>query len=411
LIARIALFDLDEVLIRPGGYRRAFRETMRYFYRKMDAEALAPGETLPEYLEQDGINSEWDMVPLCLAIYLESCLGLVTEYPSLPDLPTALDWARQWRGQGLQVDYIAQAALLAPIIRRDKEELGIPVWRSLHQHTRTLLPKLAEHSLYDELLGYNRQIERSWTMRVFQNFLLGEHQYQQTYSLLPEVNAVSCLEQYDQPLLEQKLRDEILAMAQRKELFVAAFTARPSLPPRGVEDTLNGYSPEAETALRILGLECLPITALGRLNYLGAQRGVSTESLLKPALVHALAAIAAAWTGEELPALQLAYEFAHPNGGNPVSPATGTDNWLKRCGLPDEAEIHIFEDSPSGLLAGERATSLINRSGGDYRLFKWGIAGKPEKAAYLKALGATVFADCNTAIRHAFGIPPVAGAD
>lgn len=403
MIARIVLFDLDDVLIHPGGYRKAFRETMRFFYARMGAAERAPDDALSERLEANGITSEWDMVPLCLAVQFEDIFARSQDYRVLLDLNQALNWARQHRQYIFPLNYAELIDYLAPKIIRDKETATLPAWVSLKRHARGLLPCLADQPVFENLMGHNRHIERSWTMRVFQTFLLGDRLYHKTFGLPPEVQASSSLEECDQPLLQAGLVKRLMDLIASDEIRPAVFTARPSLAPQGTQPANGCYSPEAETAVRFLGLEGVPIIGYGKLVYLGAETGCTADNLLKPSPVHALAAIAAAWTKEELAALRWAYHFFSLNDDR-AEMAIQYWGKLAQIGLPLEAEVHVFEDSFNGMLSAGRAVDLINRNGGAYRLHKWGIGCPNSKAPALEALGATVFLDGNDAIRSAFDL-------
>jgi hypothetical protein len=105
------------------------------------------------------------------------------------------------------------------------------------------------------------------------------------------------------------VREKLLA----SDAHLAAFTARPSAPPREIESPPLGYAPEAEIALDLVALPDIPLISFGRLQYLGEQRGYDPEVLVKPSPVQALAGISAALTGDEWSALQAACDW-HESG-------------------------------------------------------------------------------------------------
>ncbi len=74
-----------------------------------------------------------------------------------------------------------------------------------------------------------------------------------------------------------------------------------------------GFAPEAELALELIGLPSIPLMAFGKLEYLASQYGLDPAALVKPSPFQALAAMLAAWTGEEWPSLQAANQW-HKTG-------------------------------------------------------------------------------------------------
>src|SRR3990172_11882052 len=82
------LFDIDGVLIHPGGYRAALKATVNHFSRLMGLGDLAPDDDTIEVFEACGLTSEWDSVPVCVA-------AMVTE-AALAD-PTLEFSADFWR--------------------------------------------------------------------------------------------------------------------------------------------------------------------------------------------------------------------------------------------------------------------------------------------------------------------------
>ena len=132
-------------------------------------------------------------------------------------------------------------------------------------------------------------------MRLFQHYSLGSRVFCQTYDLPAEVETESFLHTHDR----SNINDEIRAKLRQPNIYLAGLTARPSAPPREVDDSHFGYAPEAEIALELVGLADIPLIAFGKLEYLAAQRGLDPGALIKPSPVHALAATAAALTGDE----------------------------------------------------------------------------------------------------------------
>jgi hypothetical protein len=152
---------------------------------------------------------------------------------------------------------------------------------------------------------------------------------------------------------------------------LAAFTARPSAPPREIDTPPLGYAPEAEIALELVDLSDIPLISFGRLQYLGSQRGYDPETLLKPSPVQALAGIAAALTGDEWSSLQAACDW-HETGQ-----LTGT-----LVQLPRSFDVSIVEDTLSGIRSVIAAGEILRKAGLDVTVHAYGLtSGSAAKSA------------------------------
>lgn len=383
----VTLFDLDGVLIRPGGYRAAVKATVNYFAHCMGLGDLAPEENELAFFEAHGVTSEWDMVPICLAFLLErinsSVLGGLPDVPLLEVLP----WIQ---AQGLRAssDYRADFSRMIPYLNPK-----IPAAQALLDAIQAgrLFPD-AKNAIYmRELLGSTRQLPKSVTMQVFQNFILGDQGFQNAYGFSAGFETSSTLQTFDQSLLSTENRAWLKNLISQRLILPAVITARPSLSPDGVEDGQNAYSPEAEMALDLTGLGKIPLVGFGSLQFLASRMGVMTESLLKPSPVHALAGIAVALGAGVQESLDWAAAW---NGTG--RPADG------RLQLPARLRLHIFEDSPIGIQACQKAVVLLHESGIDAALSIWGVAENPDKISALQSLGARIFPDVNQAVQAAF---------
>jgi hypothetical protein len=173
---------------------------------------------------------------------------------------------------------------------------------------------------------------------------------------------------------------------------MALYTARPSLPPREVAIPLRGYTPEAEMALKVVGLDGIPITAFGKMVWIASRIGRDGADLIKPSPVQAMAAMAAARTGLEMEALKAALAVERGDGLRyPLTACQGET-------------IHVFEDSASSLRAATRAVELLNRQGLRMTLTRHGIApeGSPKQAA-LAQVADVVHPDVNQGLEEILG--------
>ncbi len=301
----IVLFDIDGVLVQPAGYRAAVKATMDYFLDRLGVERSEFSEEIAVLFEALGVTSEWDMVPISLAIVLDAVFSAQLPEKELTGLQEVLGWA-QGRQFAIQVDMRAAVQVLSP--RFMKAEIpSEALLLSLQKNRGDVLAHLSP-SLLMEILGNTRSVEKSLITRVFQNTVLGSKDFESVYGMTPLFTGESCLKTHDRLELDAALYEQIKKAKQAGGFYYAAYTARPSLPPKEVQSGLKGYSPEAEQGLSLLDDEQIPLIGYGRLAYLAEQMNIQPDAILKPAPLQALAALAAAVTGTEYPALLWALE-------------------------------------------------------------------------------------------------------
>jgi hypothetical protein len=401
---RISLFDIDGVLVQPGGYRAAYYQTVRHFLEMMGLGRFAPIDSVPEMLESFGVTSEWDMVPVTLAIVLDWVFQKQPPDGAFQTFADVTEWVKSFELPDGPVDFEDYINRLGPVLASG----GMPseaLLRYMQENgSNGLLPGLAAHPLLKTLFSGSRDLLLSETTRTFQNYVLGDLAFRSAYGMEPLVTVPSCLDRFDRPALNLKSKSFLQKSTFAKQLSIAAYTARPSLPPKevrgqsGEQTTGSGqYSPEAEMALDLLGLSGIPLIGFGSLQYTAGFLQLTAEDLLKPAPVQALAGIAAAWTGCEWPSLIWAVETYWHEKGAVLPKSVDTE-----IVLPDEIELNIFEDSPAGIRAGLKAAAILQDSGKDIQVRAWGIAEHPIKVASLQQTGAKVFPDVNAAITEAF---------
>jgi hypothetical protein len=212
-------------------------------------------------------------------------------------------------------------------------------------------------------------------MQLFQNYALGHQLYEKYYGLPAHVTGEPLLEKLDKSYLKAEMRAELLARRTAGEAFPALYTARPSLAPIESGDALRGYTPEAEIARKIAGLDPAPVMGFGKVDWLARRTGYIGADLVKPSPVQSIAAIAAARTGLEVESLKAA--LAAVRGDHLRYPLTACAG----------ETVHIFEDSASSLRAVTRAVELLNRPGLNLRLVRHGVApsGSPKRDTLAQA--------------------------
>jgi hypothetical protein len=384
----VFLFDVDGVLVVPAGYRKACQAAINFFTRKIGIEDQIIGEDIFALFESQNIISEWDMVPLILAAILDDLLGRCPGLRLPGTFSGAFEDLRADQLPAPRVDYKTLTATLGAGFRLGQTFADQALLLNRTGSPRQPFPHLQGQTLLDVILAQSRQLVENPVTRIFQQFVLGCETFQQAYGLPAEVETFSYLKQYDQPALNESCRAKLLGNWRAGRLDLAAYTIRPSsLNPAAAELSL-AYSPEAELALQINGLEDVPIMGYGQVYRAAQLAGIKTDSILKPAAVQALGAIGAAVFRDGLEAMQAAITWT----------TSGDASYFER--LP-ALDLHIFEDSAGSIQGVKSASQLLTQLGIPVTLHAWGIASNPEKIAALQSAGAEIFSDINSAVQAA----------
>jgi hypothetical protein len=392
----ILLFDIDDVLVEPLGYRTALRATVTYVAKRMGFREIAlPWADLIAWFETRRITSEWDMIPLTLTILLDDLMARQPDLELPGNLPQALDFlgSRGNRSFPQNLDYRKPIDTISAEIRPGQfpSETALRLSQPAADDDARLderrppFPNLYGHPLLVDLLAETRNVERSLTTRLFQHFCLGSDTFAQTYARTPELETASYLIQHDQPNLSPEMRQMLVERCANHVIKAAAYTMRPSLPPREITGPHPGYSPEAEMALKLVGLPDLPLIAFGRVRWLAELTGAHPEAYLKPSPVQAIAALLAALSGDERQSLEAALDTQRMR--------------VFLSNLNQPLHVHVFEDSAGGIEAVRHAAQAIRQAGVQTSVHAWGIAAHPQKAAALEHTAAQVFPDINDALR------------
>lgn len=387
----VLLFDLDGVLIKPGGYRAASRDTLDYFVQKMGIDVHLPGEDIFSRFESAAITNEWDMVPLTLcSIMNEVSFRARFEHArvTFDDFKSA---ARKTRLGKIDVNY-------SDYIRGFGSALqpGVPPSQAvLEAELKGQTPRIfagLEICIVKQLLGATRDIHRSPTTRVFQQYILGSEKFTHNYSLQADLDTPSYLLVHDQGLLSEPKKALLEKAIENRMIFCAGLTLRPSLPEGTAGSERAVYSPETSLARQVIGWEDLPIIGYGDMCWLGETFGKNEEALIKPAPTQALCAVGCASGLDLTEAFMWSLELE--SGKGPSNHNIPTD-------LKDMIEIHVFEDSTVGIKACQHAAQLMS-SHYKVELHCHGIGEHVQKAQALRAAGAVVEADINQALQKVF---------
>jgi hypothetical protein len=384
----IILFDVDGVLVENRAYWAGIQRSTEYFSRRLGLAVRAPSEADIAVFEAESITVEWDSCAVVAAALLLERLGAETRsargrtrladsprdiweflaaLPARALLISALDFAALAR----RVGAAARAAGLLPA----RAALGffLEDVKAQDQIPLALAKPLLEH-----LLGQVYDIDQSPAMQVFQNYVLGHVQYSEYYGLAPRVEGGALLQELDRPLLRRDLIEAVLARRAQGTLFPVVFTARPSRTPLEAGGLGRGYTPESEIGAELAGLGGVPVMGFGKLDWWARQVGRAGSQLVKPAPVHAMAALGAARSGLEMEAIKAALAAERDSQLRfPLTACAGED-------------VHVFEDSPSSLRGVAQAVEHLNHLGLGLTLTRHGVApaGSPKRATLAEA------ADC-----------------
>ncbi|MBN1440523.1 MAG: hypothetical protein JW929_14025 [Anaerolineales bacterium] len=386
------LFDLDGVLIRPGGYREALRRTVMHFSALAGYPQRRLEESAIEAFEAHGITCEWDIAGICL---MAEVYAVWKANPALrlpPDLDACLSLLR---GAGLsrpEPDFAGWARQTGALSGDTPAASAVKLFKQKAGDAEPDPARAGEfESVLTAVLGRPREFPHSPVMRYFQQFTLGSRAYAEHYRVPPEIETPSLLAELDRPGLSDDARDRILDGQSQKRICSAIITARPCRPPD--PGAAPGDSPpEAEIAQRIIGLEKLPLVGAGQMQWLARRRGQIIDAYLKPSPVHSLAALAAAMGAGGPDSLDAARAFVEE--GKILPPF---DRFSEK-----RSDIAVFEDSPTGVIGTASAVDLLKRKAIDVRISLYGVAAGGEKRAALESLGAIVFRTTDEALAEAW---------
>jgi len=258
--------------------------------------------------------------------------------------------------------------------------------------SKDFFPRIRNTKLVRSLLSSTRRMLECETTRKFQEYTLGAEIFTKIYRSAPDEIVESFLLKYDEAILKPSLSKFLQELNLDGLIRPAVYTARPSLTPKEIIPSDHDYSPEAELALSLVGLENIPLIGYGKLGYLAGVRDTAIPKYIKPAAGQAVAAMLAAWTGREWESLCWAADLVEDKLDHQVVP------------LPGELDLFIFEDSPAGILGGKAAVDALNRIGIKVHFHPIGIASNLEKTSKLKALGARIYENINLALKDVVGI-------
>ena len=395
------LFDVDSVLVEAVGYLTALQDAIAHFSRRMGLGDHHPTERDVRTFEALGLGCEWDTSSICVAALL---VERVRREPAMP-LPAEWEQALAYLAERPcplpPLDYVELAERI--VARLDGQKAVAAAARAVLWDEVRSLPDLgpatakAVDALLKTLLGDTYDFYHTPVTRYFQHLVLGSQTISEVYGVTPEIESVSYLARDDEPLLAPDARERLAAAVSARRVRVAIYTARPSLLPAEVDGSALGYSPEGEIARTLVGLDGHPLIGKGQMQWLALQAGVPVEQLVKPSPVQGLAAIGAARSRSEAPALRAALSLYRDAVLRPPLADAGP------------LAVHTFEDTTGGLEAVQRAVELLQTAGVTANFYPYGVVPPGgAKAAAMARGGFPAFGSVNDALDAALelvGVP------
>lgn len=387
---KILLFDIDGVLVKPLGYRQGVRTVLQEYAARWGYSGRLAGEEEIALFEAQQITSEWDQIPICLACLLEEGLKHAAVKPadfSIDAVPAGLF---DTYPESTPLDYRRKILEIGSILRKNANALSDQMLQN-----DAIFPTLFPYRVYTDLFANTRDVLRSPVTRRFQLLELGSQVFADTYHVPAEIETQGLLVTSDVSLIPVETAAKLLKKREQGDFGLAAISARPSRPDGLFSDAKHSYSPEAELGLRVAGLSTIPCIGFGELTWLADRAHTAADNLLKPNRVHALAGIAAALGLDTLSAMQAAYQLDQARTPNDL-------RWVD-AGIWKPVEVHIFEDTPIGVLALQSAVAHLNELNIPAVWHAWGITENGDKRAALAAVNARVFSSIQDALRAATG--------
>jgi hypothetical protein len=391
----VFLFDIDGVLVEPLAYRGGITATLSQLCSMAGISSVA--DLLPTgsdiaYMEACGLHDIWDITNIAFSLIL-------TAVHELPSTSTIVLTGKSPKDRLLSIGQ-SKPNVLKPDYRGFAKQLE-GSHGNIHMPLVALdilnsrISKNGSDQDWKELLAAflagTRSPRESYGTRLFQNIILGSDQFAKTYGLESEIDGNSLLEKEDRVVISRESVKTLLLLNQKSDFRAGVYTARPSLPPIDKEATV-GFSPEAEVAARMSGLDSLPLVAMGMMDWLAREHNDRPEELVKPNATQALAALlAAVGRRSDSNTLNLAYQFEREERkGTKFSSLSGR-----------RIRAYVFEDTISGVKPALKMASDLQTNGYDVSLKALGIATDKYKLAALSEVCVKQFPNVNEAILFA----------
>lgn len=340
------LFDMDGVLLEPGGYQKALINSVRRIGQALGAPNTTITKDQIARFEALNITNEWDTLAICAALTLVHLWKITSD---------------------LRLDMLNPK--VSPLTNKspDFDTFLMAISDGGHQPGETAYHYLINHhpwldadqrAYLAKILENCSDIFQSLTLPAHQETVLGSKIFEAHYKIKAQGNIDSFLAKYDKPILTEDKSAELRKWLNYSNHHAGILTNRPSCNPPGYLS-----SPEAEMGIEIVGLTDLPYVGSGILGWFAVNYcQLPDYLLLKPNPVHALTLLQRCLGRSLTDSLHASVALWQGSGD------------LSDWEAFDKAKIVIFEDSTKGLLSGKAACDLINNMGFGIDLTLIGIA-------------------------------------
>lgn len=364
---RIILFDMDGVLLIPGGYREALKASVLRIGRALGLPSADLTDNHIARFEALSVTNEWDTLAICTALILLKVWQSNPRVRLNSLTPNNEIFSKQPPQYDEFLDTFSNISSLPSCSAYEKIIQEYPL---LDQEHKTYLRKILFNA---------RDIFKSPILRYHQETVLGSQVFRDNYRLESLLGVKSYLLEYDQPALTSQRNKSLRTWLSQEGHKAGIMTNRPSGTPPGYLS-----SPEAELGAKLAEMGDLPLLGSGLLAWFAvSQCQLPEHILLKPNPVHALALMQMCYAKPVSEALQLAYHLWKGWGDK--------KDWMKL----NNATVIIFEDAVKGLEAGLNARSLLAKNLIDLDLKLIGISDNPIKKSALERVADQVFANIN----------------
>lgn len=385
---KLLLFDVDGVLIYPKAYKEAMVDAVNWVAGQMGQQSIDLTFDEIAQFEANSITNEWESLPMCVALMV---LDAAQQQPEViaDTLGETYDNIRSARISINRPDFAAFADEIGA--NQNGDPLASHTARSLlrQQTTSEMYP------LWDSLFGDVFDIHTP-TTRLFQNHTLGSTGFEQTYGFPAIFTGDSYLLTRDTP----HITDANINLLQQRDENVTIYTARPGTAPSDLNDQAQAavnqaqHPPEADYGAELLGMTHYPLISGGRVAWLATSNGKHMSSYIKPSPVQALAAIGAAQTETETPALEAAAAFYESNRvEGPLETVSQFDT-----------TVVVFEDSTGGIQAVTDAVDLLRQQGFSIQVESVGVSPEANKKSALAEVASIVVDDVNEGLYQILGV-------
>ncbi|MBR6088569.1 MAG: hypothetical protein IKP86_01455 [Anaerolineaceae bacterium] len=388
------MLDIDGVLLEARGYWLSCVDTINDFLSKMGQNALSVDESIHDAYDSSGITTEWDMVPLTLAAFVNWYCEVSGTVPEEGAFPPYCGEFQIGENESFRKMLLEQIRVYSGMLDPDDTCINA-IYHCLQKHNGGELKYLWDLPYRDRFFVDTLDPWRSPCFAALMTRVLGSRIFRDFYGMEAPFACDSYLETEDRLLISEYYR-KLLPEIHRFNIFPAIMTYRPTKLPENDGNFGSSYfvnTPEGESALDLLGWDDrkVPMIGAGSLCHIEDKYGLRRENYVKPHPFHALASFAISLCHDEIRALETARVLCESDPERSPSPVS---EWLS----PGEnLTLVVFEDSLSGIRSVRTAAEVLKKWGYNAKAEVCGIRTTEKKAALLKSEDVSIYPDVNSA--------------